>query len=57
LYSKKEVLILDDVLTGLDKSTEKHVLQSLFGPDGMLKKTSQTVVLATSSGMAIVSDI
>ncbi|KAF3491610.1 Cyclic peptide transporter [Arthroderma uncinatum] len=49
LYSRAKVMILDDVLTGLDQVTAQHILKRLFGPDGMFKKNGQTVVLATSS--------
>ncbi|KAK2879339.1 hypothetical protein FQN49_000972 [Arthroderma sp. PD_2] len=49
LYSKVKVLILDDVLTGLDQVTAQHILQRLFGPDGIFKRNRHTVVLATSS--------
>lgn len=42
-------MLLDDVLTGLDRATERTVLDKIFGADGLLKKTGRTVVLATNS--------
>ncbi|KAJ5279061.1 hypothetical protein N7478_004433 [Penicillium angulare] len=49
LYSREPVLILDDVLTGLDRETESFILESVFGRNGLLKQISRTVVLATNS--------
>ncbi|KAH0593670.1 hypothetical protein MHUMG1_08420 [Metarhizium humberi] len=43
------LIILDDVLTGLDRQTEASVLEAVFGAGGVLKKTKSTVVLATNS--------
>ena len=51
LYSRESVLILDDVLTGLDRETEKWILESVFATDGLLKQMFRTVVLATNSGL------
>lgn len=52
LYSRNPVMILDDVLTGLDRATERHIIDSVFGPDGLLQILNTTVVLATNSGNA-----
>lgn len=49
LYSRQPVLILDDVLTGLDKVTERNILDMVFAPDGLVKKAQLTVILATNS--------
>lgn len=49
LFSRREVMVLDDVLTGLDRNTEKAVLEQVFGQDGLLKHHNPTVVLATNS--------
>ncbi|KAJ5950082.1 hypothetical protein N7454_001666 [Penicillium verhagenii] len=49
LYSREPVLILDDVLTGLDRETEKLVLDAVFGARGIVKELGQTVILATNS--------
>ncbi|GBF62869.1 ABC transporter [Trichophyton mentagrophytes] len=49
LYSRNSTMILDDVLTGLDRATERHMLDAIFGPDGLLKKQKSTVILATNS--------
>ncbi|EFE37769.1 ABC bile acid transporter, putative [Trichophyton verrucosum HKI 0517] len=49
LYSRNSTMILDDVLTGLDRATERHMLDAIFGPNGLLKKLKSTVILATNS--------
>ncbi|RDL41711.1 Cyclic peptide transporter [Venustampulla echinocandica] len=49
LYSKEPVMILDDVLTGLDRTTELFVLRSVFGEQGLIKAAQTTVVLATNT--------
>lgn len=43
------MLILDDVLTGLDRRTERDILEAVFGPAGLLKTSNRTVILATNS--------
>lgn len=45
------MLLLDDVLTGLDRETERAILEVVFSSGGLIKKTGQTVVLATNSGL------
>lgn len=49
LYSRNPILILDDVLTGLDRTTERAVLVSVFGPDGLVKKMGTTVIMTTNT--------
>lgn len=44
-------MILDDVLTGLDRATERHIIDAVFGPSGLLNKLNSTVILATNSGI------
>ncbi|CAI7570859.1 unnamed protein product [Penicillium viridicatum] len=49
LYSKEPVLILDDALTGLDRETEKIILENLFADHGSIKRSRRTVIMATNS--------
>jgi hypothetical protein len=42
--------MLDDVLSGLDNSTEKHVFHSLLGENGVLREMKATVLVVSSSG-------
>ncbi|KAJ7179600.1 P-loop containing nucleoside triphosphate hydrolase protein [Mycena filopes] len=46
VYSRLEVVVLDDVFAALDHETSSTVLNALFGADGLLR--SKTVVLATN---------
>ncbi|KAJ7803443.1 P-loop containing nucleoside triphosphate hydrolase protein [Mycena olivaceomarginata] len=45
VYTRADLVLLDDVFSTLDGETEAHVFASLFGPDGMLK--GKTTVLVT----------
>jgi ATP-binding cassette subfamily C (CFTR/MRP) protein 1 len=47
LYARKEVVMIDDVLSGLDWTTEELVWDRCFGPQGLLRRHDVTVVLAT----------
>nr|POE63570.1 metal resistance protein ycf1 [Quercus suber] len=47
VYARKEVLIIDDVLSGLDAGTAKHVFEHTFGPHGLCTRHGKTVILAT----------
>jgi ATP-binding cassette, subfamily C (CFTR/MRP), member 1 len=44
------MIILDDVLSGLDADTENRVFHSLLGRHGLLRKQCTTVLMTSSSG-------
>ncbi|KAG8422568.1 hypothetical protein J3459_010243 [Metarhizium acridum] len=47
LYSRKPVVVLDDVLSGLDWITQRHVYNRVLAPKGLLRGSKTTVILAT----------
>ncbi|KAF3103528.1 hypothetical protein TWF102_003714 [Orbilia oligospora] len=47
VYSRKPILILDDIFSGLDAVTEERIFARLLGPDGLLRKNRNTIILAT----------
>ena len=49
LFLQSNLLVLDDILSGLDANTEEHVFQRVFGPEGLLRRRRSTVVLCTHS--------
>lgn len=49
LYLHSDLLILDDVFSGLDADTEEKVFRQVFGGDGLLSRRRSTVVLCTHS--------
>ena len=49
VYSRHDLCILDDVLSGLDMDTEQRVFHSLLGQDGLLSRQGATTILASSS--------
>lgn len=49
VYSKAALLLCDDVLSALDKTTAAHIFQEVFSSNGLLCKQGRTVVLATHS--------
>lgn len=49
VYSKAALLLCDDVLSALDKTTAGYIFEELFGATGLLRKQGRTVVLATHS--------
>jgi ABC-type transport system involved in Fe-S cluster assembly fused permease/ATPase subunit len=53
IYAQKDLVILDDALSGLDADTENRVFHNLLGRDGLLRKHRTTVVVASSSGTFI----
>ncbi|KAF4779309.1 hypothetical protein HER10_EVM0002693 [Colletotrichum scovillei] len=48
VYSRRKLLLLDDVFSGLDNSTSKAVFRRLIGPVGLLRRAGMTVFLATN---------
>ncbi|KAF2030893.1 hypothetical protein EK21DRAFT_64674 [Setomelanomma holmii] len=49
IYAQKDIVILDDCLSGLDGQTENKIWHGLFGRDGLLKRCRTTVLIASSS--------
>jgi ABC-type bacteriocin/lantibiotic exporter with double-glycine peptidase domain len=49
VYSRKKLIVLDDVFSSLDKTTAETAFHRLLGADGLLR--TSTVVLTTSNGM------
>ncbi|KAI7978013.1 hypothetical protein EIK77_009553 [Talaromyces pinophilus] len=49
LYLQTNLLVLDDVFSGLDADTEEQVFRQVFGPDGLLRRRHCTVILCTHS--------
>ncbi|KAL4960800.1 putative ABC multidrug transporter [Aspergillus stella-maris] len=49
LYLPSNLLVLDDVFSGLDADTEEQVFRQVFGPNGLLRQRGSTVVLCTHS--------
>jgi len=43
------MIILDDVLSALDPTTERHIVQYLLGPKGLFRELGTTVLLITHS--------
>ncbi|KAF4503421.1 Multidrug resistance-associated 1 [Fusarium agapanthi] len=49
IYSKAGVLILDDVFSGQDASTEEHIYRMIFSEAGLLRELGTTVVCVTNA--------
>ncbi|KAL0929800.1 ABC multidrug transporter [Colletotrichum truncatum] len=49
LYSRKQLLLLDDILSGLDPATEQRVVERVFGQNGLCRNNGVTVLLAIHS--------
>lgn len=47
LYSRSEIFLLDDILSALDKRTERIIMERLLGSKGLFKKLGSTVILVT----------
>ncbi|KAI5920739.1 putative ABC transporter [Camillea tinctor] len=49
LFARCKILLLDDVLSGLDGNTEQAIVQNLLGPSGLFKQLRTTVIIASNS--------
>jgi ATP-binding cassette subfamily C (CFTR/MRP) protein 1 len=47
VYSRKPIILLDDIFSGLDPITEETIFQSLLGSEGILRRELKTVILVT----------
>lgn len=53
VYSRAPVIILDDVMSGLDPATSKDIATRLFSRQGHLRKAGVSVVLATHNSKSL----
>lgn len=49
VYSRCETIVLDDSLSALDKKTQRHVVESLLMPGGLLRDSAMTIFWITTS--------
>jgi hypothetical protein len=47
LYARNDLVILDDIFSGLDAETEEHIFNKLLGKNGLFRQLGTTVILAT----------
>ncbi|KAF5580564.1 ABC transporter integral membrane type 1 [Fusarium subglutinans] len=48
LMQKTDLVLVDDVLSGLDEQTKSKVLRQVFGPHGLLKEDGAALLLVTT---------
>lgn len=56
MYARSDILLLDDVLSGLDRVTEDLIFDRLFGPEGLFSRLNSTVLLATHASKSMESE-
>lgn len=49
VYAQKDIIILDDCISGLDSHTENRIWHGLLGREGLLRRCRSTVLIASSS--------
>ncbi|KAF7939946.1 uncharacterized protein EAE98_000073 [Botrytis deweyae] len=49
LFSRSDILLLDDTFSGLDGDTERTIFDNLFGSSGLVKRLKITVILVSNS--------
>ncbi|GKZ31963.1 hypothetical protein AbraIFM66950_000962 [Aspergillus brasiliensis] len=47
VFARKELLVLDDVFSGVDADTEEHIFRRLFSQSGPLRSRATTIILVT----------
>ncbi|KAG9838787.1 putative ABC transporter, partial [Aureobasidium melanogenum] len=53
VYARRDIMLLDDVLSALDVNTEETIIYRLLGPKGLLRKFGTTVLLVSHSQKAM----
>lgn len=48
LYSRKPLLVFDDLFSGLDKETTEAIFKNVFGAKGLLRELGATAIVATN---------
>jgi ATP-binding cassette subfamily C (CFTR/MRP) protein 1 len=54
LYSRIPILVLDDIFSGLDTQSLKHIAGSVFGSSGIAKRHGLTILMSTHYGAYVV---
>jgi ATP-binding cassette subfamily C (CFTR/MRP) protein 1 len=54
LYSRIPILVLDDIFSGLDANSLKHIAVSVFGSSGIARTYGLTILMTTHSGTHVV---
>ncbi|KAH7074750.1 P-loop containing nucleoside triphosphate hydrolase protein [Paraphoma chrysanthemicola] len=49
IYFRRSIVLIDDVLCGLDASTEEHVFEAVLGENGLLRGADTTVIYVTNA--------
>ncbi|KAJ6134374.1 ABC transporter integral membrane type 1 [Penicillium sp. IBT 18751x] len=49
VYSRAEILILDDVFSGLDRTTEDTVFNNLLASGGLLRRMGTTIIMTSNN--------
>ncbi|PYH68010.1 uncharacterized protein BO88DRAFT_405908 [Aspergillus vadensis CBS 113365] len=49
IYSRKNLLVLDDALSAVDNKTAQYVAEALFGDNGICRRVGVAVLMATHS--------
>lgn len=47
MATRKDIVLLDDVFSALDRTTKHHIATRLLGPEGLLRRLGTTVLFAT----------
>ena len=47
VYARRDIVVLDDILSALDASTEELIFERLLGKNGVFHRLKSTVILAT----------
>ncbi|KAI3332296.1 putative ATP-binding cassette transporter [Xylariaceae sp. AK1471] len=49
---RPSLILLDDVFSAIDRTTKKHILENLFGRDGLLTELGTAVIQITQDGQS-----
>ncbi|KAF1998927.1 P-loop containing nucleoside triphosphate hydrolase protein [Amniculicola lignicola CBS 123094] len=49
VYFRRSVVMIDDVMCGLDATTEEHIFDTVLGEHGLLRHTDTTVIFVTNA--------
>ncbi|GKZ73873.1 hypothetical protein AnigIFM50267_010812 [Aspergillus niger] len=47
VFAQKELLVLDDVFSGVDADTEEHIFRQLFSVSGPVRRRATSIILVT----------
>jgi ATP-binding cassette subfamily C (CFTR/MRP) protein 1 len=57
IYARREIYMMDDVLSAVDQGVRRHLIENVLGPNGLLRSKTRILVTHSEEVLSLVDDI